>query len=97
MRMANPIPQFQDLVTKVNNIGIGCLNIIESRVSEIDYTDGMEKADWAQDLFDGVVIATGGYLPDPAHKYVDSKPDKKGLVAFGRRYVANPDFECVCA
>ena len=91
MRMENPIPQFKDLVTKVNSIGISFLNMIESRVSGIDYTDGTEKIDWAQDLFDGVLIATGGYLPDTAQTYVDSRPDKKVLVAFGRRYVANPD------
>lgn len=42
-------------------------------------------------LFDGVIVATGGYLPDTAQTYVDSKPNKKILVAFGRRYVANPD------
>lgn len=49
MRMADPIPQFINLVTKLNNIGISFLNTIESRVSGIDYTDGTEKVDWAQD------------------------------------------------
>ncbi|KAJ3496024.1 hypothetical protein NLG97_g2970 [Lecanicillium saksenae] len=91
MRMADPVPQFKDLITKVNKIGISFLNTIESRVSGVDNTNGTEKVDWAQDLFDGVIVATGGYLPDTAQTYVDSKPDKKILVAFGRRYVANPD------
>ncbi|KAL6691359.1 hypothetical protein J3F84DRAFT_386937 [Trichoderma pleuroticola] len=43
MRMENPIPQFTDLIRRLNNIGIGYLNLIESRVSGIDYTDGTEE------------------------------------------------------
>ncbi|CEJ94900.1 hypothetical protein VHEMI10407 [[Torrubiella] hemipterigena] len=91
MRMKDPIPQFKDLVTKLNGIQIGFLNLIESRVSGIDYTDGTEKVDWMWPLFDGVIVTTGGYLPQTAMDFVDSHEDGKFVVAFGRRYVANPD------
>ncbi len=91
MRMENPIPQFTDLVRKLNDIGLGFLNFIESRVSGIDYTDGTEKVDWAWDLFDNVIITTGGYLPETALDFVEKHHDRKFVVAFGRRYVANPD------
>lgn len=91
MRMEQPIPQFTDLVKKLNDINIGFLNIIESRVSGIDYTDGTEKVDWMWPLFNGTIISTGGYLPETAVEFVDAQEDGKFVVALGRRYVANPD------
>ncbi|KAM0472573.1 hypothetical protein ACHAPX_008730 [Trichoderma viride] len=91
MRMEDPIPQFTDLIRRLRDVGLGYLNLIESRVSGIDYTDGTEKLDWAWALWDNVIIATGGYLPETALALVEEHKDKNVVVAFGRRYVANPD------
>ncbi|KAH0493349.1 hypothetical protein TgHK011_000023 [Trichoderma gracile] len=91
MRMEEPIPQFTDLIKRINNIGIGYLNLIESRVSGVDYTDGTEKLDWAWAIWDKAIIATGGYLPETALELVERNPDRDIVVAFGRRYVSNPD------
>lgn len=91
MRMESPIPQFTDLIRQLKNVNIGYLNLIESRVSGIDYTDGTEKLDWAWALWDKTIIATGGYLPETALELVEKHPDRDIVVAFGRRYVANPD------
>ncbi|RFU81394.1 aldolase-type tim barrel [Trichoderma arundinaceum] len=91
MRMEHPIPQFTDLILQIKAVGIGYLNFIESRVSGIDYTDGTESLDWAWAIWDKVIIATGGYLPETALELVANYPNKDIAVAFGRRYVANPD------
>ncbi|KAL6856403.1 hypothetical protein J3F83DRAFT_764105 [Trichoderma novae-zelandiae] len=80
MRMDNPIPQFTDLVKRINNSGIGYLNLIES-----------QKVDWAWAVWDKAIIATGGYLPETALELVERNPDRDIVVAFGRRYVSNPD------
>lgn len=91
MRIEEPIPQFTALVKQLNQLQIGFLNLIESRVAGIDYTDGTEKVDWMWPLFDGTIVTTGGYLPETAMEFVDTHQDGKFVVAFGRRYVANPD------
>ncbi|KAK1240361.1 hypothetical protein MKX07_004389 [Trichoderma sp. CBMAI-0711] len=91
MRMENPVPQFTDLIKRVNDIGIGYLNLIESRVSGVDYTDGTETLDWAWAVWDKAVIATGGYLPETALELVERDSARDIVVAFGRRYVSNPD------
>ncbi|PTB63272.1 hypothetical protein BBK36DRAFT_1126757 [Trichoderma citrinoviride] len=91
MRMENPIPQFTDLIKRINSLGLGYLNLIESRVSGVDYTDGTEKLDWAWAVWDKTIIATGGYLPETALELAERNPDRDIIVAFGRRYVSNPD------
>jgi NADPH2 dehydrogenase len=92
MRMADPIPQFTDIIVKAGRSHIGYLHLVESRISGSDDYEGHEQLDFAYKLWDGPLLVAGGYTSQEARELVDEKyPDKKILVLFGRNFIANPD------
>ena len=92
MRMADPIPQFTDIITKARRSNIAYLHLIESRMSGGDDYESHEQLDFAYKLWDGPLLVAGGYTPQEARELVDKKyPDKNILVVFGRYFIANPD------
>lgn len=92
MRMADPIPQFSDIIVKARSSNIGYLHLVESRISGADDYEGHEQLDFAYNLWNGPLLVAGGYTPKEAKELVDNKyPDKDILVLFGRSFIANPD------
>jgi NADPH2 dehydrogenase len=92
MRMADPIPQFTDVIVKARRSNIGYLHLVESRISGSDDYEGHEQLDFAYKLWDGPLLIAGGYTPQEAKELVDeTHPDKQILVLFGRYFIANPD------
>ncbi|KAJ4022972.1 hypothetical protein NW752_003428 [Fusarium irregulare] len=94
MRMADPIPQFSDIITKATNLNLAYLHLIESRIcgSTDDVNNGQERLDFAYDLWKGPLLIAGGYKIDGARSLVDVEhPEKEIMVMFGRDFVANPD------
>ncbi|KAF2476210.1 putative N-ethylmaleimide reductase [Lindgomyces ingoldianus] len=92
MRMADPIPQFTDIIVKARRSDIEYLHLVESRISGSDDYEGHEQLDFAYKLWDGPLLVAGGYTPQEAKELVDEMyPDKEILVLFGRYFIANPD------
>ncbi|KAF2491837.1 FMN-linked oxidoreductase [Lophium mytilinum] len=93
MRMADPIPQFTDIIVKARRAGIAYLHLVESRISGAEDAEaGHERLEFAYKLWDGPLLVAGGYTSEEARELVDvTYPDKEILVLFGRRFIANPD------
>ncbi|KAF2818020.1 putative N-ethylmaleimide reductase [Mytilinidion resinicola] len=92
MRMADPIPQFTDVIAKARRSDIAYLHLVESRISGSDDYEGHEQLEFAYKLWDGPLLVAGGYTPQEARELVDvTYPDKEILVLFGRHFIANPD------
>ncbi|KAI2638446.1 putative N-ethylmaleimide reductase [Xylaria nigripes] len=95
MKMDDPIPQFSDLISKISNLNIAYLHLVESRVKGIDdaeYSDSSESLKFAYDLWKGPLLVAGGFTSESARRLVDIEhPDKDIVVTFGRHFLSTPD------
>ncbi|KAI1359246.1 NADH:flavin oxidoreductase/NADH oxidase family protein-like protein [Xylaria arbuscula] len=95
MKMADPIPQFTDVIRKAAQLNLAYIHMIESRVvgpEDVVDESGLERLDFAYKAWNGPVLVAGGYTPAGARKLVDEEyPDKDIVVVFGRHFIANPD------
>lgn len=91
MRMKNPIPQFTNVIKKLQEIGIGHIHLIESRIFGDTLVDGAEKLDFAYNAWKGLILINGGYTPETARILVEEHADRNIIVTFGRSFIANPD------
>ncbi|KAL6244518.1 hypothetical protein RBB50_008760 [Rhinocladiella similis] len=92
MGMQNPIPQYSDLIKRVDAMHLAYLHVVESRIKGGDDVVSSDKLDFAYRLFSGPVLVAGGYNGDLARNLVDKEyPDRDFAVSFGRHFIANPD------
>ena len=92
MRMADPIPQFIDVIKKANELNLAYLHLVESRISGSDDCNGGDQLDFAYKLWNGPLLIAGGYTPGEARRLVDLEhPNKNIVVMFGRYFISNPD------
>ena len=94
MRMEDPIPQFTDVVSKINRHKLAFIHLVQGRIAgnttvpdELD-----ESLDFAVKAFDGPVLIAGGLTAESARELVDDKyPDKDVVAVFGRHFISTPD------
>ena len=92
MRDSNPRYTFGYLATELSKLGIGYLHTIEP--TEADLRHGLDPehavpASYLRKLFDGVLIANGGFTAERAQEYLSA--GHADAVAFGVPFLANPD------
>ncbi|KAH7068438.1 hypothetical protein BKA63DRAFT_114250 [Paraphoma chrysanthemicola] len=92
MRMKDPIPQFSDIIEKLNPLGLAYIHLVESRVSGNADVESFESLDPLLPLFDGPVLIAGGFKPSSARRLVDQDhKDRDVVVVFGRYFISTPD------
>jgi NADPH2 dehydrogenase len=91
MRMKDPIPQFTDVIKKLQEIGVGHIHLIESRICGDSLADNAERLDFAYHTWKGPLLINGGYTPETALRLVEEHQDRNIVVTFGRSFIANPD------
>jgi NADPH2 dehydrogenase len=92
MRMEDPIPQFSDVIKKLNKLGLAYLHLVESRISGNADIEGYAALDPLVPLFDGPLLIAGGFKPDSAYRQVDEeRKDRDIVVVFGRHFISTPD------
>lgn len=94
MRMADPVPQFTDVIRRADALGLAYMSLIESRISGSDQVSeqNVHSLDFAYKLWKRPLLVAGGYNADTAHKLVNEQyPDRDIVVLFGRHYVSTPD------
>jgi NADPH2 dehydrogenase len=92
MRMQNPIPQFKDLVSRLDKFGLAYLHLLESRVAGNAEVESSDSLDFAFEAYSGPVLVAGGFKPDLAKKVVDEeRKDRDVVVVFGRYFLSTPD------
>lgn len=92
MSDSNPDALFSYAVTQLNRFGLAYLHLIEPRiVGSTLRADGLPPvaAHQLRRIFNGPIIAAGGFERDSAEAIVDG--GDADLVAFGRHFAANPD------
>jgi len=92
MRDSNPAALFAYVAEQLNRFGLAYLHIIEPRVKgnvTIDEGQGPIAAEQLRKVFQGKIIAAGGFEPDTAESAIEH--GVADAVAFGRHFVANPD------
>ncbi|KAH6856096.1 hypothetical protein B0I37DRAFT_366523 [Chaetomium sp. MPI-CAGE-AT-0009] len=95
MGMKDPIPQFEDVIRKLNGFGLAYLHMVQRRVesgpTESVAVDG-ESLDYAVKLWDGPLLIAGSLTPKNARDLVDGQFKHKDVIAtFGRFYISTPD------
>jgi N-ethylmaleimide reductase len=92
MSDSNPNALFGYAVAQLNRFGLAYLHLIEPRIvgSKLR-ADGLPPvaAHELRGVFNGPIIAAGGFERDSAEEIVDR--GDANLVAFGRHFAANPD------
>lgn len=93
MKMADPRPQFSDLVTKLKTLDLAYLHVVESRVSGVEDGAGTESVDFLAKIWGktGALLLAGGFKPENALQAVEEFPDNDVVVVFGRYFISNPD------
>jgi N-ethylmaleimide reductase len=92
MSDSNPAALFSYVAEQLNAFGLAYLHVIEPRVKgNVVITEGQGPvaAEQLRKIFNGKIVAAGGFEPETAADVVE-KGDAD-LVAFGRHFVANPD------
>lgn len=91
MKMANPIPQFSDIINRASKLKLAYLHLVESRMSGGSDCEGSETLDFAYNLWNGPLLVAGGYKLDDARQHLERYPSKDIVVMYGRYFIANPD------
>jgi N-ethylmaleimide reductase len=89
---SNPRALFDHVARELNRFGLAYLHIIEPRVKgNVLVAEGQAPvaAQHLRTIFEGRIIAAGGFEPDTAKAVIES--GDADLVAFGRHFVSNPD------
>ncbi|PLB53445.1 FMN-linked oxidoreductase [Aspergillus steynii IBT 23096] len=89
MRMADPIPQFTDVVQQLAQFRLAYLHACEG-----DEKDPAESLGWLMETYGDAspVLVAGNYNAESAKSAVDTKyANHDVVVAFGRPYISNPD------
>jgi N-ethylmaleimide reductase len=92
MSDSNPEALFDYVAGQLNRFGLAYLHIIEPRVKgNVLIEEGLDAVASARlrKIFQGKIIAAGGFEPDSAESIVEK--GEADLVAFGRHFLANPD------
>ncbi|KAK6832910.1 NADPH2 dehydrogenase chain OYE2 [Apiospora arundinis] len=72
MKMADPIPQFTDLIHKAKHLDLAYLHLVESRIAGADDAESAgEGLDFAYEIWDRPILVAGGYQAANAQKLVD--------------------------
>jgi NADPH2 dehydrogenase len=92
MKMDNPVPQFTDIIRKIEPFNIAYLHLVESRIAGNLDVESLEKLAFAIENWKGTLFIAGGFTPALAHRLVGEEyPDKDIVVMFGRYFISTPD------
>jgi NADPH2 dehydrogenase len=92
MRMQDPIPQFTNLVSQLDTLGLAYLHLVEGRVSGNAEVESTDSLDFAFDAFSGPILLAGGFTPELSRKVVDEERKERDVaIVFGRYFLSTPD------
>ncbi|KAJ4338588.1 hypothetical protein N0V87_003918 [Didymella glomerata] len=93
MKMEDPIPQFSDIIKKLNNLNLAYLHMVESRVSGNADVEGYDSLKPLYPLYtSSPLLIAGGFKAESARKLVNEDlKDRDVVVVFGRYFISTPD------
>jgi NADPH2 dehydrogenase len=92
MRMQNPIPQFTDLVSRLDTFGLAYLHLVESYAANNEELDSSDSLNFAFEAYSGPILVAGGFTPSLARKVADEERKERDVaIVFGRFFLSTPD------
>lgn len=92
MHMKDPLPQFTDVIKRLNKMGLAYIHLVESRINGTADREGTDSLEPLLCHWTGPLLIAGGYEPDSAKRLVDEeRKDRDVVVVFGRLFISNPD------
>lgn len=92
MKMEDPVPQFTDVIKRLNSLKLAYVHLVESRIAGSVDVESTESLTFAIEAREGPLLIAGGYKSDSARKLVDEEyPDREIVVMFGRYFISTPD------
>ncbi|KAJ4376478.1 hypothetical protein N0V83_001762 [Neocucurbitaria cava] len=91
MKMEDPLPQFSDIVKKLDAFNLSYLHLVESRISGNADIESFDSLNPLLPLYQGPILFAGGFKPDSAKRLVEEHKDRDVVVVFGRYFISTPD------
>ncbi|KAJ5605326.1 FMN-linked oxidoreductase [Penicillium lagena] len=94
MGMKDPVPQFSDLISRLQDLGIAFIHAIEPRIkgdTVVSPDSPNASLNFIYEIWNGPILVAGGYSPDSARNHVKLHKKKNIAISFGRHFLANPD------
>ncbi|KAF1842617.1 12-oxophytodienoate reductase 1 [Cucurbitaria berberidis CBS 394.84] len=91
MKMEDPIPQFSDIIKKLDAFNLSYVHLVESRVSGNADIESTYKLNPFLPLYRGPLLIAGGFRADSAKRLMEEHKDRDVVVVFGRYFISNPD------
>lgn len=92
MKMDDPVPQFSDVIAKLDSLQLAYLHLVESRIAGNVDVEATESLQFAYDLWKGPLLVAGGFKPESARSLVDEEQAGRDIVVvFGRSFISTPD------
>ncbi|KAL6702645.1 hypothetical protein ACN47E_001268 [Coniothyrium glycines] len=91
MKMRDPLPQFTDVIQRLNKLGLSYVHLVEARISGNTDVEVFDSLDPLLQHFDGPLLIAGGFRPDTAKALVEEHRDRDIVVVFGRYFISTPD------
>jgi NADPH2 dehydrogenase len=92
MKMADPIPQFTDIMKRLDAFKLSYLHLVEARVAGNADTESADSLDALLPHYtSSPVLIAGGFKADGARKLMEDYKDRDVVVVFGRYFISTPD------
>jgi len=91
MKMQDPLPQFTDIIKKLDAFNLSYLHLVEARVSGNADVEGYESLDPLLPHYSGNLLIAGGLTADSVKKLIEEHKDRDIVAVFGRYFISTPD------
>jgi NADPH2 dehydrogenase len=92
MKMADPIPQFTDIMKRLDAFKLAYLHLVEARVAGNADTEGSDSlSPLLPNFTSSPVLIAGGFKAEDAKKLVEEHKERDVVVVFGRYFISTPD------
>lgn len=91
MKMKDPLPQFTDVIQKLNKLHLAYLHLVEARISGNADVEGYDSLNPLLPHYTGPLLIAGGFKADSAKRLIEEHKHRDVVVVFGRYFISTPD------
>jgi NADPH2 dehydrogenase len=91
MKMKDPLPQFEDIMKRLDAFKLAYLHLVEARVSGNADVEGYDSLDPLLPHYSGKLLIAGGLKAEDAKRIVEEHKDRDVVAVFGRYFISTPD------
>ncbi|KAF1837091.1 FMN-linked oxidoreductase [Decorospora gaudefroyi] len=92
MKMADPLPQFTDIMQRLDAFKLAYLHLVEARVSGNADVEGYDSLNPLLPHYtSSPLLIAGGFNAESAKRLVEEHENRDVVVVFGRYFISTPD------